>query len=183
MCRCMASTSAISWGVAFLAAAAIQSRPRWDVYHVRPSTLNKKYTTWLHYRFSGLNDRVEKNWTSVGVFYLLVELLTSWCLWPAVRPMADACWGTSLHQRSPAALCPGDAAGAVPLLLSAPPNLFSPPWVACGAHCFQYPPTRKFFHCQDALHVKFFSTVTNTFFLLKIQPKVTESLCPNRQIF
>lgn len=31
-------------------------------------------------------------------------LLTSWCLWQAVKPMVDACWGTNLRQTFPAAL-------------------------------------------------------------------------------
>lgn len=69
-------------------------------------------------------------------------LFTSWCLWPAVRPMADACWGTSLHQRSPAALCPAVAAGGVLLL---PLQLFSLSRVACGTHCLQGPPTGEHF--------------------------------------
>lgn len=45
MWRYMASTSATSWGVGFLAAAAIQRRPRWDVYQVLPSTLRGQTRT------------------------------------------------------------------------------------------------------------------------------------------
>ena len=48
MWRYMASTSLISWGVGFLAAAAIQRRPLCDEYQVRPSTLHTHRHTQMH---------------------------------------------------------------------------------------------------------------------------------------
>lgn len=116
MWRYMPSTSAVSWGVGFLAAAAIQRRPLWDVYQVRPSTLHTKAHKQQSYTCFHLPDRNQESLIFVFVHshYSFIYLkahywdylfLTSWCLWPAVRPMADACWGTNPHQPSPAALC------------------------------------------------------------------------------
>lgn len=110
MWRYIASTSAISWGVAFLAAAAIHRRPRCDVYQVRPSTL---HTDTYKNALLPLSAVCVPTKSSLWAVFTPP---TSWCLWPRVRPMAGACWGTSLHQTSPAALCLGGAVCSVLLL-------------------------------------------------------------------
>lgn len=63
MWRYIASTSAISWGVGFFAAAAIQSRPRCDVYHVRPSTLHTHIKCHILQHFA-------KTQVSIGVYHI-----------------------------------------------------------------------------------------------------------------
>lgn len=137
----MASTSAISWGVGFFAAAAIQSRPRCDVYHVRPSTLHTHIKCHILQHFA-------KTQVSIGVYHIYsthththCTVLTSWCPLPVARPTVGACWGTSRHRTSPAALCLGASTGVVLLFPCPPLHSFPSPLVSCGFHSLQHQPT------------------------------------------
>lgn len=70
-------------------------------------------------------------------------MLTSWCLWPAATPTAGACWGTSHHQTSPAALCLV-AANWRDLLSLCPLLSSSPSRSAWSFLCRLHPPTGKY---------------------------------------
>lgn len=138
MWRYIASTSVISWGVGFFAAAAIQRRPRWDVYHVLPSTLQRhtsKQNNAMSWWCSGFTP------STLKVFFFL-PMFTSSCLRPAATPTAGACWGTSHHQTSPAALCLESVNWRAPLCLC--PLLNSSPSLSSWSFlCHLHPPTRK----------------------------------------
>lgn len=83
---------------------------------------------------------------AVQVFFFF-WMLTSWCLWPAATPTAGACWGTSHHQTSPAALCL--VAANWRDLLSLCPLANSPPSRSSWSFlCRSHPPTGK---CKDKL--------------------------------
>lgn len=68
--------------------------------------------------------------------------LTAWCLWPAGRPTAGACWGTSRHRISPAALCLGASTCVVFLFPRLPLTSLPSPSVSCGFHGLRHQPTR-----------------------------------------
>lgn len=129
----MASTSAISWGVGFLAAAAIQRRPLWDVYQVRPSTLHTKTHKQQCYICLHCPDRnhesaralmciftfyVDSSLLILYTPYLLMPLTSSeahgWCMLRHQPPSDISCsslsWSRNLERSSPplsfAKLCP-----------------------------------------------------------------------------
>lgn len=95
----MASTSAISWGVGFFAAAAIQSRPRCDVYHVRPSTLHTHIKCHILQHFAKTRVSTEVyhiyNKHTLHSPYLLMPFTSSeahgWCMLRHQPPSDISC--------------------------------------------------------------------------------------------